>query len=96
MKHILSLFLVLQIILSSTSLKVSMHYCLGSLSDIAVFSEADVCNFEKYFGTPVKEGVQLKNKSCFGTEQVLINGQNHQTSLEQKKQLVPFNELFVQ
>jgi hypothetical protein len=85
MKFILSIFLMLQIILSSTSLKVSMHYCLGELSDIAIFSVAEVCNFEKYFGTPKKEGFNLKNKSCCGSNQVLINGQNPETTIKQEK-----------
>jgi hypothetical protein len=72
-----------------------MHYCLGELSDVAIFSEAEVCNFEKYFGTPAKDGVQVKNKSCCGSDQILINGQSHQTTLKQEKLKQPIASILI-
>jgi len=83
MKAILSIFLMLQIVFSSMSITINMHYCLGELSDIAIFDDAEVCSFEKYFGTVTpKDGVALKNKSCCGSEHYVINGQNHNTTLK--------------
>jgi hypothetical protein len=83
MKAILSIFLMLQIVFSSMSITINMHYCLGELSDIAIFDDAEVCSFAKYFGTVTpKDGVAFKNKSCCGSEHHIINGQSHNTTLK--------------
>lgn len=83
MKAVLSIFLMLQIVFSSMSVTINMHYCLGELSDIAIFDDAEVCSFEKYFGTITPEdGVAITNKSCCGSEHYVINGQNHNTTLK--------------
>ncbi|NBG66453.1 HYC_CC_PP family protein [Acidiluteibacter ferrifornacis] len=91
MKAILSIFLMLEVLFSSMSITVNMHYCLGELADIAFLEEAEVCSFEKYFGTSTpKDGLAFKNKSCCGSESYVIHGQNHETTLKSETKTADF------
>ncbi len=83
MKAILSIFLMLQIVFSSMSLNISMHYCLGELADVGILSKAEVCSFEKYFESDNNpDDCEIKNKSCCGQENHLISGQEHNTTIK--------------
>ena len=86
MKAILSIFLMLQIVFSSMSLNISMHYCLGELADVGVFEEAEVCAFEEFLSSePKVDSCEIKNKSCCGHERHEITGQDHNTPLKEKQ-----------
>ena len=80
MKIAVSLFLTFQILLSTLTFNVSMHFCLGELDDVGILNEAKVCILQSTFET--KPGINAK--SCCLNKHVLIDGADHQSTFKTK------------
>lgn len=96
---ILSPFMAILILLSTTSWKVEKHYCMGHLVDVAFFVDAQDCGMDMVSGS--QSGSTLAKKSCCDDEVIAIEGQNNvkpsfsDFNLEQQVFLVAYTYSYI-
>lgn len=84
MKAFTSIFLAFQVLLSSMSFNLGMHFCGGDLQSISLFGEATPCDHAVKkesnscpFHSNMKE--PNKKKGCCDDKELKIEGQEHET-----------------
>lgn len=85
MKSVLSIFLAFHVLLSSLSFNIGMHFCGEKLQSFSLFQKATPCEHaqdstEKQ-ACPFHAKKQDKKKGCCEDEQVVIEGQEHPTTV---------------
>lgn len=86
---ILSFFLAVLILLSTSSFTVDMHFCCKQLVDIAVWNKAKTCTEKvQKKDSPLKQCTTLQEKDCCSNQTVVKTGDDTikkaQTQLEYK------------
>tara|TARA_R110000850_G_scaffold98932_1_gene205147 strand:- start:438 stop:860 length:423 start_codon:yes stop_codon:yes gene_type:complete len=81
MKEIVSIFLAFQVLLSSMSFNIGMHFCGDKLQSFSLFDKATPCqhafaNSEAH-ACPFHAKKQNSKKGCCGDKEVVIKGQEH-------------------
>ncbi len=73
-KKILSFFLAVAILFTTSSFTVDMHFCCNTLVDIAILGKADVCKdkVQKNISTSTK--CELKEKDCCDNQTFVKQG----------------------
>lgn len=87
MTKFLSILLAFQVLLSSMSFNIGLHFCEEELQSLALFSRATPCehalaDHEDAPACPFhKKSNQEKEKNCCDDQQVIVEGQEHETTL---------------
>ncbi len=86
MKKALSIVLAFQVLLSSLSFNIGMHFCGESLRSLSLFSKATPCEHaqvsNKNRACPFHSNKKDKKKGCCDDEQLIINGTEHLATLD--------------
>lgn len=72
---ILSIFMAVVVLLSTTSFAITKHFCGNTLVDTAIFSKAKTCGMEKEASVKI-ESCSIVKENCCSSEQILIDGQD--------------------
>lgn len=84
-RTIAAIVLALLVLVSSTSFMVGMHFCMGEVKNIALFSKADGCEKEKSL-PPCHRHVKAP---CCEDETVVHQGNDFKASLEHFQIIAP-------
>ena len=86
-KKILSLLIIIMLLISSFSYSMSMHWCGGEIAEFAFFNNAlEGCGMEEAMPSACHENKEeIHEESCCKDQHLLIEGQTHQTKLNQSK-----------
>ena len=72
---ILSIFMAVVVLFSTTSFAITKHFCGDTLVDTSIFSKAKTCGMEKNSSTKF-EGCSIVKDDCCSNQQILVDGQN--------------------
>ena len=87
MTKFLSILLAFQVLLSSMSFNIGLHFCGEELKSLALFDKATPCShaLADHDDAPAcpfhKKTSQEKEKNCCDDQQVVVEGQEHETTL---------------
>ncbi|WP_417602584.1 HYC_CC_PP family protein [Owenweeksia hongkongensis] len=85
MKEIVSIFLAFQVLLSSMSFNIGMHFCGDKLQSFSLFDKATPCEHavnKEASSCPFHANMSpSKKKGCCDDKEVKIDGQEHETTL---------------
>ncbi|TRZ42059.1 hypothetical protein DMZ48_15370 [Robertkochia solimangrovi] len=66
------------LLLSTTSFTISKHFCMGSLVDVALFSEADTCGMDMV--SDMEQNTPDLKSTCCSDEKIVLQGQDDLSS----------------
>ncbi len=72
---ILSIFMTVVVLFSTTSFAITKHFCGDTLIDTAIFSKAKTCGMEKEASVKIEDCTIVK-ENCCSDQQILIDGQD--------------------
>ena len=73
LKKVIHIILIVAILVSSSGLLISKHYCLDELIDVALFSEAESCQeSEVVVSIPTTSEQEAQHKNCCKDEVTFI------------------------
>lgn len=84
-RTIAAIVLALLVLVSSTSFMIGMHFCMGEVKNIALFSKADGCEKEKSL-PPCHRHVKAP---CCEDETVVHQGNDFKASIEHIQMIAP-------
>lgn len=85
MTKLFSIFLAFQVLLSSMSFNIGLHFCEEELQSLALFDKATPCSHaladhDDEPACPFHKNIsQEKEENCCDDQQVVVEGQEHET-----------------